>query len=68
MENYYSKPTQIEKSSPKTHQYNWLRNDLNHTIHRNGIVITIIMAKHFGNNVKKLEVLLCFDYENGIID
>ncbi len=26
------------------------------------------MTKHLGTNLKRLEVLLCFDYQNGIID
>jgi len=31
------------------------------TIQRNGIVQTIVVTKHMGTNLKKLEVLLCFD-------
>jgi hypothetical protein len=38
------------------------------TIQRNGIVQTIAVTKHLGTNLKRLEVLLCFDYQNGIID
>jgi hypothetical protein len=38
------------------------------TIQGNGTIRTIIITKHFGGEVRKLEVLLCFDYQNGIID
>jgi hypothetical protein len=38
------------------------------TIQRNGIVQTIDVTKHLGTNFKRLELLVCFDYKNGIID
>jgi hypothetical protein len=36
------------------------------TIQGNGIVRTIVVTKHLGTNLKRLEVLLCFGYQNGI--
>ncbi len=36
------------------------------TIQGNGVVQTIVVTKHMGTNLKRLEVLLCFDYQNGI--
>jgi hypothetical protein len=36
------------------------------TVQGNGIVKTITIIKHLGNEVRKLEVLLCYDYYNGI--
>jgi len=36
------------------------------TIQRNGTVRTIVVTKHLRTNLKRLEVLLCFDYQNGI--
>jgi hypothetical protein len=36
------------------------------TIQGNGIVRTIVVTKHLGINLKRLEVLLCFDYQNAI--
>jgi hypothetical protein len=38
------------------------------TIQRNGIIKTITITKHLGDEVKRLELLLCSDYQNGIID
>jgi hypothetical protein len=38
------------------------------TIQRNGTIRTIIVTKHLGGEVQRLEVLLCYDYHNGIID
>jgi hypothetical protein len=35
------------------------------TIQRNGTVRTITITKHLGGEVKKLEVLLHYDYQNG---
>jgi hypothetical protein len=35
-------------------------------IQGNGTVLTIATSKHMGVNLKKLEVLLCFDSHNGI--
>ncbi len=37
-------------------------------IQRNGTIKTIIVAKHLGREVKIPNVLLCYDYQNGIID
>jgi hypothetical protein len=36
------------------------------TIQGNGTVWTIIIIKHLGGEVRKPEVLLCYDYHNGI--
>jgi len=36
------------------------------TIQRNGKVKTIIIAKHLGGEIKRLEMLLCYDYHNDI--
>jgi hypothetical protein len=36
------------------------------TIQGNGTIQTIIVIKHLGNEVRKHEVLLCYDYHNGI--
>jgi hypothetical protein len=36
------------------------------TIQRNGTVRTIVVTKHLRTNLKRLEVLLCFDYQNDI--
>jgi hypothetical protein len=38
------------------------------TIQGNDIVRTIVVTKHLGINLKRPEVLLCFDYQNGITD
>jgi hypothetical protein len=38
------------------------------TIQRNGTIRTIIVTKHFGGEVRRPEVLLCYDYQNNIID
>ncbi len=38
------------------------------TIQRNGIVQTITVTKHVGSKVRKPKVLLCYDYQNGIIE
>jgi len=38
------------------------------TIQGNGTTKTIIVTKHLGGEVKKPKVLLCYDYQNGIID
>jgi hypothetical protein len=34
----------------------------------NGTVRTIIVTKHLGCEVRRPKVLLCYDYQNGIID
>ncbi len=44
--------------------HNWGSNIV--TIQRNGIVKTITITKHLGGEVRKLEVILCYDYQNGI--
>jgi hypothetical protein len=38
------------------------------TIQGNGTIKTIIVTKHLGGEVKKPKVLLCYNYQNGIID
>jgi hypothetical protein len=38
------------------------------TIQGNGTIQTITIIKHLGSEVRRLEVLLCYDYHNGIID
>jgi hypothetical protein len=38
------------------------------TIQGNGIVRTIIVTKHLGGEVRRPKELLCYDYQNGIID
>jgi hypothetical protein len=36
------------------------------TIQGNGIVRIIIITKHFGSEVRRPKMLLCYDYQNGI--
>jgi hypothetical protein len=38
------------------------------TIQGNGIVKTIVVSKQLGAKMKRPKMLLCHDYENGIID
>ncbi len=38
------------------------------TIQGIGTVPTITVTKHLGNEVKRRKMLLCYDYQNGIID
>jgi hypothetical protein len=38
------------------------------TIQGNGIIKTIIVTKRLGGEVRKPKVLLCYKYQNGIID
>jgi hypothetical protein len=38
------------------------------TIQGNGTIRTIIVTKHLGGAVKRPKMLLCYDYQNGIID
>jgi hypothetical protein len=38
------------------------------TIKINGTVKIIVVTNHLGVEVKWLEVLLCYDYQNGIIN
>ncbi len=38
------------------------------TIQGNGIIKTILVTKHLRGEVRKPKVLLCYDYQNGIID
>jgi hypothetical protein len=38
------------------------------TIQGNGTIQTIAVIKHLGTNLKRLKILLCFDYQNGNID
>lgn len=35
-------------------------------IYGEGIIIIIIVTKHLGINVKKLKILLWYDFQNGI--
>jgi len=37
------------------------------TIQKNGTIKTIIVTKHLRGEIRRLEVLLCYDYQNGII-
>jgi len=37
-------------------------------VHGNGTIKTITVTKHFGGEVKRPKVLLCYDYQNGITD
>jgi hypothetical protein len=46
--------------------HNWGNNLIN--IEANGIVHTITLTKHLDNNTKRLELLLCYDFVNGITD
>ncbi len=36
------------------------------TTQENGIVKTITITKHLGGEVRRLKMLLCYDYHNGI--
>jgi len=36
------------------------------TLQGNGIIRTIIITKHLGGEVRKVELLLCYNYQNGI--
>jgi len=38
------------------------------TIQGNGTVKTIIVTKQLGGEVRRSKMLLCYDYQNGIID
>ncbi len=38
------------------------------TIQGNGTIRTIIVTKHLGGEVRRPEVLLCYNYQNGIIN
>jgi hypothetical protein len=38
------------------------------TIQGNGTVKTITVTKHLGGEVRKPKMLLCYNYQNGIID
>jgi hypothetical protein len=38
------------------------------TIQENGTIKTIIVTKCLGGEVKRPKMLLCYDYQNGIID
>jgi hypothetical protein len=38
------------------------------TIQGNGTVKTITITKHLGGEVKRLELLLCYNYQNGITE
>jgi hypothetical protein len=38
------------------------------TMQRNGTIRTIIVTKHLGSKVKRLEMLFYYNYQNGITD
>jgi len=38
------------------------------SIEGNGIICTIVVIKHLDNNTKRLEILLYYDFVNGITD
>ncbi len=38
------------------------------TIQRNETIRTITVMKHLGDEVKRPKMLLCYDYQNGVID
>jgi hypothetical protein len=44
--------------------HNWGSNIV--TIQGNGIVKTITVTKHLGDEIRKPKMLLCYDYQNGI--
>jgi hypothetical protein len=44
--------------------HDWGSNNV--TIQRNGTIKTITVTKHLGGEVRRLEVLLCYNYQNGI--
>ncbi len=46
--------------------HDWESNTI--TILDNGTVRTITITKHLGSEVKRPKMLLCYDYQNGIID
>ncbi len=43
---------------------NWGSNII--TLQGDGIIKIITITKHLGGEVRKLEVLLCYNYQNGI--
>ncbi len=46
--------------------HDWESNTI--TIQGNGTVRMITTTKHLGGEVRKAEVLLCYNYQNGITD
>jgi hypothetical protein len=46
--------------------HDWGNNTI--TVQRNGIVRTITVTKHLGSEVRRPQVLLCYDYHNDITD
>ncbi len=46
--------------------HDWGNNTM--TMQGNGMVRTIVVIKHLGAKVKQPKMLLCYDYQNGIID
>jgi len=52
------------KDAKVTHD--WRSNTI--TIQGNGTIRTIIVTKHLGGEVRKPEMLLCYDYQSGITD
>jgi hypothetical protein len=46
--------------------HNWGNNFI--SIEGNGTICTIAITKHLDNNIKRQELLLCYDFVNGVID
>jgi len=46
--------------------HDWGNNTI--TIQQNGTVKTITITKHLGGEVRRPKMLLCYDYQNGIIN
>jgi hypothetical protein len=46
--------------------HDWGNNTM--TVQGNGMVRTVVVTKHLRAKVKQPEVLLCYNYQNGIID
>jgi hypothetical protein len=46
--------------------HDWGSNSI--SIQGNGTISTIIITKHLGGEVKKLEMLLCYNYQDGVTD
>jgi hypothetical protein len=46
--------------------HDWGNNTI--TVQWNGIVRTITVTKHLGSEVRRPQVLLCYDYHNDITD
>ncbi len=46
--------------------HDWGSNTI--TIQQNGTIRIITITKHLGGEVRRPKMLLCYDYENGIVD